>query len=344
MPGPNRRAMQSLSGIPLVVVTRGPLVESVHAVAACAVDAQGASVFEIGAVDVPVFLRSTAKPFIAAAIVRAGCADRFGFDDGEIAVMSASHNGEPLHVDAVRSILEKIGVTPAALRCGIHAPAYEPAAAALAARGERPSALHNNCSGKHAGILALAKLRNAPLDSYLERDHPAEAEILRFCERITGEQFGEDRLGVDGCGIPVYATSLRNAARSYARFATLCDLEAHDAVALERVRSAIVACPEMVGGTDRFDTVLARSTGGAIVGKAGAEGIHGSALSALRIGLVLKVIDGARRAAPPAAIALYRQLGIDIVDPELAAFDRVPLRNVAGNVVGAIAARLAEAR
>jgi L-asparaginase II len=328
-----------LAGIPFVGVTRGTRLESIHAVAACACDAAGNVVLAQGTIDEPVFLRSSAKPFITAAGVRAGTIERFGFNARELTVMSASHNGEPFHVEAVRGILAKIGATVDDLRCGTHAPSYPPAAAALAARGEAPSPLHNNCSGKHAGILALARVLDAPLAGYLAPDHPAQRAIVALCERVSDDVFASDQLGVDGCGIPVYATSLRNAARSFARLATLDDLDPADAAALARVRAAIVAEPDYIGGTKRFDTDLIRVGRGDIVAKGGAEGVHASALLTRGLGLVLKVVDGAPRATAPAAIALLRQLGV-LDTEQLRALDahaRADVANHAGTHVGEIA-------
>jgi len=175
-----------VSGVPLVGVTRGPRLESVHAVAACACDVEGNVLLALGTIDEPVFLRSAAKPFITAAGVRAGTLDRFGFDNRELAVISASHNGEAFQVDAVRAILAKIGATVDDLCCGAHAPSYAPAAQALREAGERPTALHNNCSGKHAGILALAMHLGADAAGYLELTNPAESAILDGCAEMLG--------------------------------------------------------------------------------------------------------------------------------------------------------------
>jgi L-asparaginase II len=325
-----------LSGIPAVGVGRGSLLESVHAVAACAVDPRGRVALAVGDIATPVFLRSSAKPFIAAAVLREGAVARFGFDDREIAVMCASHNGEPFHVAAVERILAKIGATPADLACGVHAPAYEPAAQALAARGEAPSVLHNNCSGKHAGILALARLLGAPLAGYLAPDHPAERAVLALCERVSDDVFGADRLGTDGCGIPVYATPLRNAALSFARLATLEGLADDDAAALGRARAAMLAEPAYVAGTARFDTDLMVVAGGRIACKAGAEGVHADALLALELGLVVKCVDGTRRAVPPATVAVLRALGALSAEEEaaLAGHARTLVLNHAGTTVG----------
>jgi L-asparaginase II len=329
-----------LAGVPAVAVRRGARVESVHHVAACVADVDGEVLLRVGTIEEPVFLRSSAKPFIAAASVRAGVLERFGFGERELAVMCASHNGEPGHVELVARMLERIGATVDDLGCGAHAPSYEPAAAALAARGERPTQLHNNCSGKHAGILALAKVLNAPFAGYLDASHPAQRAILALCERVSDDVFDGDKLAVDGCGIPVYATTLRKAAVSFARFATLRGLEDDDATALARVAAAMSAEPWYVGGTGRFDTDLMRATGGRIVCKAGAEGVHCDALLDLGAGLALKVVDGSRRAAPPAVLAILDALRA--LEPAARKALRphavVPVKNVAGQVVGEVAA------
>jgi len=313
-----------LAGVPLVDVVRGACVESTHAVAACACDVDGNVLLEYGTIDVPVYLRSAAKPFIAAAAVRAGVVERFGLTQPEVAVMCASHMGEPRHLETAASILAKIGASVDDLQCG-----------------GAPDALHNNCSGKHAGILALARLRGEPFAGYLDPAHPVQREILAFCERAFADRFTPDRIAVDGCGIPVFATTLVSAARGFARFATLLGLAPDDAAALRRVREAMLAEPWMVSGTGRFDTDLMSAAGGAIVAKGGAEGVHADALVELGAGLVLKTVDGAARAVPPAALALLARLGaLDAGAAErLQGHARPPLRNVAGRVVGELRAR-----
>jgi L-asparaginase II len=314
-----------LRGIPFVEATRGALVESLHAVAACACSPRGLQRPELalGEIDTPVYLRSSAKPFIAAAVVAAGAVERFGLEAREIAVMSASHSGEPRHVAAVRSILHKAGFTEADLRCGDRAtPASSP--------------IHHNCSGKHAGILALARLLGADPATYLEPANAAQQRILAFCGRLSDDDPAGWPLGVDGCGIPVYALSLRRAALAYARFATLADLADEDASALSRVRAALAAEPFYVAGTSCFDSSLIEVSAGRIIGKIGAEGVHGDALLERGLGLVLKVIDGNARAVPPAALALLHEL--DAVGPReltaLEAFAEPPIVNAAGRVVG----------
>ncbi len=316
--------MSELAGIPMVDVTRGERIESTHDVAACACDDSGAILLKRGTIDVPVFLRSSAKPFIAAAAVRAGVVERFGLTPAELALMCGSHMAESVHLETAASILTKIGASIDDLQCG-----------------GKPSALYNNCSGKHAGILALARLRGEPFAGYLDVAHPVQREILEFCERSFGDRFTPDRIGVDGCGIPTFAVTLAIAARTFARFATLRGFGDADRDALATVRAAMTAEPLMVAGSGRFDTDLMIVTGGRVVAKGGAEGVHASALLGPGAGLVLKTIDGAARAVPPATLALLARL--DVLDAaakeRLSGHSRPPVRNVAGRIVGEVRTR-----
>ncbi|HEY6325949.1 MAG TPA: asparaginase [Candidatus Cybelea sp.] len=324
---------------PLVVeVTRGDLVESVHEVSACAVDALGTTLYEAGDVDIPVYLRSAAKPFIAAAVIEAGAGDRFGFDAREIAVMSGSHAGQPFHVDAVRSILRKIGMQPSALQCGVHWPYDETTANALRRAGEEPTVLHNNCSGKHAGILALCEAAGADPATYLRADNPAQGRILEFCARLSDDDAATWPIAIDGCGIPVYATSLRKAALSFARFASLRGIDERAANALHAVREAMIAHPEYVAGTGQLDTELMLASEGNVAAKAGAEGVHGIAAIAQECGYVSKVVDGAARARGPSTVAALRGLGVlsGSQAAGLARFAAPSVYNRAGRVVGEV--------
>lgn len=330
-----------LDGEPRVVVTRGDRVECVHRVATCASDVRGNVLAAAGTIDVPIFLRSTAKPFIAAAAVAAGVRERFGLDDREIAVMASSHHGEAFHVAAVRSILQKIGLDESALQCGAHAPLDEASAQALRDRGEKPTVVHNNCSGKHAGVLAFCKAIGADTATYLDPRNPVQQRILAFCARQSGDDPRAWPIGIDGCGIPVYATSLRRAALAFARYATLEGIPPADAAALKVVRDATLAFPEYGGGTGGFDAELMHAGRGAIVCKGGAEGVHGVACLDAGIGYVGKVVDGASRARAPMTVAALAALGC--LDPEqltkLAPFARPVVYNHAGTAVGVIEAR-----
>ncbi len=322
----------------IVEVTRGSLVESTHAVAACAADARGNVLLSSGDVDKPVYLRSSAKPFIAAAVVASGARERFGFDEREIAVMAASHSGQLFHVNAVRSILRKIDLPESALFCGAHLPYNESAARAMLRRGDEPTAIDNNCSGKHAGILALCLMVGADTATYLDPRNPAQQAILTMCARLCDDDPDAWPVAVDGCGIPVFATPLRRAARAFARFASLEGVEDADAVALEAVRAAMLARPEYVAGTGEFDTELMRASDCTIASKSGAEGVHGAAVVPFGVGYASKTIDGTPRARAPSSIAALRALGAlsdDRLD-RLARFARPVVYNRAGRAVGEI--------
>lgn len=294
--------------------------------------------FASGDVESPIYLRSSAKPFIAAAAVRAGVMERFKLDSREIAVMAASHFGEAFHVAAVASILSKIGLDESALQCGVHAPYDEASAGALQRDGVAPTPIYNNCSGKHAGILALCLTIGADPATYLQAANLAQRAILEFCARVSDDDAATWPLGVDGCGIPVYATALRRAALSFARLATLEGVDAHDAHALRVVRDAMAAHPEYIAGTGQFDTVLMQSTGGKLVCKGGAEGIHGVAAIERGLGFVSKVCDGAGRARGPSTLAALRALGVveEAEATELARFGRPIVYNRAGRPAGEI--------
>lgn len=331
----------ALQGERFVEVTRGDRVESEHRVAACASDASGRVLFAVGEIDVPVYLRSSAKPLIAAAALREGVAERFSLTQREIAVMAASHNGESFHVEAVRSILRKIGLPETALQCGAHLPYDAASAQALLRSGAPVTAVYNNCSGKHAGILALCLAIGADPQTYVDPENPAQRLILDLCARFADERSEDLPLGVDGCGIPVYAVSLRHAALSFARVANPDGIDAEDARAIARVGDAMCAHPEYVAGTGEFDSAIIAAGRGDIVAKSGAEGVCAVAVRSRGAGLALKVVDGAGRAAAPAALAILERL--ELLDPErrlqLASYERPVVRNRAGRAVGSILAR-----
>jgi L-asparaginase II len=319
---------------------RGDRVESVHHIAACAVDAAGDVVFSLGDIESPIFLRSSAKPFIAAAVIAAGARERFHLEPHEIAVMAASHAGQAFHVAAVKSILSKIGMDESALQCGAHAPYNVEAARDLERNGVAPSALHNNCSGKHAGILALCKIAGADPSTYTDVENPAQRRILALCARASDTRVDDFALGIDGCGIPVYATPIRNAAISFMRLATLRGMAPDDAQALRIVRDAMIAHPEYVSGTGEFDTRLMESASGEIACKSGAEGVHGTAAIDRGTGLIVKVVDGAARPRGPAVLAALRRLDLlgEAALTKLADLERPIVYNRAGRAVGEIRA------
>jgi L-asparaginase II len=227
-----------------------------------------------------------------------------------------------------------------ALQCGAHAPYNAAAARELERAGVQPTALHNNCSGKHAGILALCKTIGADPATYMDVENPAQQRILALCARVSDTRVENFSIGIDGCGIPAYATPVRNAAISFMRLATLNGLNAQDASALRIVRQAMIAYPDYVSGTGEFDARLMDSSNGALVCKSGAEAVHGTAVVDRGVGLMVKVVDGASRARGPAVIAGLRRLGLlpGEVLTKLADLERPIVYNRAGRVVGDIRA------
>jgi L-asparaginase II len=326
---------------PLVEVWRGEVVESLHHGVVAVASPDGCVRLAHGDPAAVTFLRSAAKPAQVLPLLEAGGAERFGLTDAEIAVMIGSHNGEPMHVAAVESILRKIGCQAEALQCGAHLPFHRPSARALREAGRAATALHNNCSGKHAGMLALARLLGAPFATYLDEAHPVQARIREAVEALSGLPPGSLRTAIDGCSAPTFAMPLAGAATLYARLVDGGGLSASWRGAAARAVQAMRAHPEMVAGEDRMCTVLMRRGGRGLLAKIGAEGVYGFAFgtgSEAR-GVALKIADGDdARARPAAALAVLAQLGVlqenDAV--ALRATFAPPIRNHRDTVVGRV--------
>ena len=316
----------------LVEATRGAHVESRHCGAAIVLDAEGGVVFGVGDVDRPVYPRSAVKALQALPLVESGAADRLGLTDAEIALACASHAGEAAHVAAAASMLRKAGRDLRALECGTHWP-RDRAARALAAAGQEPSALHNNCSGKHSGFICLACDRKDDPAGYVRPEHPTMRAVTRALAEMTGAALDDDKRAVDGCSIPTYAIPLRSLALAFARFASGRGMAAERAAAVRRIRAAVAADPFMVGGTDSFDTHLMTAMGERVFSKGGAEGVWCAAVPELGLGVALKCDDGAGRAAEIALAALLRRL---LGGDALEGFAFRTLTNWNGIAVGAL--------
>lgn len=321
----------------LVHVTRGSLVECSHRGSIAVVGRNGRLLASAGDPQRLVFARSAAKPLQAAAVVASGAAARFQLNAKELAVLCASHNGEPEHVENVLAVLAKLGLPMEALRCGAHPPTHKPAAEALIRAGEPFLAVHNNCSGKHSGMLALAMHLGADPDGYTRADHPVQQAMLAAFARFAGVPQSSVALGTDGCGVPTFGVPLTALALAFARFGSPSgdDDLAH---AARIIADAIRAHPHMIAGTGRFDSDLIRATRGRILGKMGADGVFAAAVPGLGIGLAVKIEDGARRALFPAVVEALVQL--DALSPgeaEALAGHHFPrVRNWSGDTVGGI--------
>jgi L-asparaginase II len=331
---------------PLVEVRRGSIVESRHRGHVVAVDGRGRVHARLGEPETVTFLRSSSKPHQAVPLVLSGAADRFGFTPREIAVACGSHSGQDVHAETVAGMLRKIGLGEDALRCGVHEPFDQETARELRERGERPGILRNNCSGKHAGMLALALHLGADAGSYDHPENPVQQAILQTVAQFSGVRAEEIALGTDGCGVPVFGMPVRSMALMYARLvAPPADFDEPTRAACARIVEAMVTHPEMVGGTrERFDTEVMRAAAGRVVSKVGAEGVYTAGILPCErwpggLGLAFKIEDGEdRRARPTVAIEALRQLGVLNADAleALAPYARFPVRNHRGDFVGEI--------
>jgi L-asparaginase II len=302
---------------PLLELTRGNLVESRHYGALAVADAEGRLLASVGDPTTVAFLRSSAKPFQAISLLESGAADAYGFTPREISVACASHVGAAIHLEAVRGMQAKVGLTENNLGCGAHWPDDAEEFARLTRAHATPTPLYNNCSGKHTGMLAQAKHRGWPLENYLAIEHPLQQTILRDFAELCDVAPDEIQLGVDGCSAPNFAVPLVNAAMAFARLANPVGLPASRERALRAIFHAMNTEPEMVQGPGGFDTELTRAMPGALVIKRGAEGYTGVALApgalgtgSPALGLVFKVMDGAARATPLITLEALRQLGV----------------------------------
>lgn len=326
--------------VTLVEVTRGLAVESRHLGSVAVSDADGGLVLAVGDVERPVFTRSAVKAIQSLPLVESGAADRFGFGDAELALACASHGGEPEHVAVAAGALARLGLGDKALECGAHWPLNAAAARALAASGAGPTALHNNCSGKHAGFLCLACAMDMEPAGYICPDHPVQREVTAAIEALSGVELAAAPLGRDGCGAPTYAIPLSSLAYAFARFGTGRGLGPRRKAAADRLMAAAHSAPTLIAGAGRFDTEVMQLVGGAAFVKTGAEGVHAAALPSLGLGVALKIEDGARRAAETAMAAILLRL----LRPSGDAADRLQawaprtLTNFSGEDVGTVRA------
>lgn len=329
----------SLHAERLVSITRGPLVESVHRGHIAVVDTQGRLVASIGNPEVTTFARSSAKPLQAIPVIESGAVEAYGLVPEEIALMCASHNGESGHLEAIERFLNKLGLNGDHLACGPHYPYYEPAADRMKHNGEVPTTLHNNCSGKHSGMLALALRLAAPLEGYESPAHPVQQLMLATVSAMSGIPSERIALGTDGCGVPVFGMPLAALARAYAVFGQPDGLVPQTrADACRTLVAAIRRAPFYLAGSGRFDTRLVEATGGRLIGKMGAEGVFAVTDPESGMALAVKIEDGAQRALYPSVVEALSQLGwlsADELD-QLCVFHTPPVRNWAGDIVGSI--------
>ncbi len=340
---------------PIFELTRGQIVESIHSGAIAIVDSTGKTIASYGDPQTVAFLRSSAKPFQILPFVERGGVGYFGLTDKELALACASHEGSDEHVRVARSILSKAGVDESALQCGTHMPGDVDAYRYSIKNDEAPTPIRNNCSGKHASMLAHARMRNLPLDSYLDSDHPIQKDILASFAEMCLLPSNQVELGIDGCSAPNFAVPLYNSAFAFAR---LCDphaLSETRANSCRKITSAMTSHPEMISAPSEFDCRLMQVGAGKIICKRGAEGFQGIGLlpgaigpDSPGIGIAIKIMDGDlgqrrldltgySRVRPAVTLEILKQLSVlnDSQLDELSEFGPVKLvTNHRGIVVG----------
>jgi L-asparaginase II len=279
----------------LVNVARGDIVESSHRGAIAIADADGNLLFALGDVQRPVFPRSAIKALQAVPLIESGAADALGLGEAELAVACASHSGDKVHIAAVRAILAKAGFDEEMLACGAHWPMSERASQELTRAGQRPQAIHNNCSGKHAGMLAACLHSGFAPRGYESPEHPLQQAIKRIISEVSGADLGSAEMGIDGCSVPTFALPLRSLATGFARLGSGEGLGSARAETLQRLMRACFAKPVLMAGEGRFDTMVLSGLAPKAFTKGGAEGVHAAALPELQIGIALKIDDGAKR-------------------------------------------------
>ncbi len=329
----------------LAKAIRGETVESIHRGHLIVVSGAGETLFSLGNPETVTFWRSSAKSFQAIPFLKNGAAERFGFSEKEIALACGSHSGEAVHVETAAKMLQKIGLSEADLRCGTHLPFDEKRATEMLKTDEQPTQLHNNCSGKHAAMLAYAKHAGANLETYEQMENPVQQAILDCVAEFSDVPRDEIKLGIDGCAAPNFAVPISAMAKSFARLVfppKTFDDETGEAC--RRIVSATLAHPEMIGGTDRLDTMIMQSARGQIISKIGAEGVYSAGvLPSPRwksgLGIAFKIEDGDdKRARAVVIIELLRQL--EILDEKAAKtlnqFSPMEIKNRRGDKVGEV--------
>lgn len=321
-----------------VNVERGDEVESRHEVEVAVVDSNGKLLYQVGNPHCKIYTRSSMKPIQAIPVVETGAADHYGFSDSEISICTASHNGEPMHTARVWSILVRIGLDENMLQCGTHPPRWHDTLKELIFNGEEVTPIYNNCSGKHAGMLATAQYMKEPIETYYLIDHPVQQRILQVVSDICDYPIEDIELGIDGCGVPVHRLPLERLAYGFAAMARPEKLPKKRKIAVHRVTDAMISVPEMVGGTNRFCTDFMKAGAGRFFGKAGAEGVYAIGDKENGVGIAVKVKDGNARALYPAVMEVLLQL--DLLTEEqskiLEDYHHPKLKNARKEVIGQV--------
>jgi len=331
-------ASSAVQHVPLAVVTRGDATDSVHYGSVAVVDRDGQLLYAAGDPHYLTTTRSALKPLQAMPFVAGGGVERFGYSVEQVALLCASHSGEPRHVDAVADMLKRADATPEQLQCGVHAPLFYAVREELPPAGVAFTPLHHNCSGKHSGMLAYCRQCGLPRDSYLAYEHPLQQAIRHAVAHFSAVPEQELVAGIDGCSAPNYAVPLDRLAYAYARLARGVE-DARYGSAPAKLADAMTAHPEMVSGQGRNDLTLMHAGRGDWVTKVGAEGVQAIGVRSKGWGVAIKVVDGNARGLHPATVAVLEQLGLVSADQrsELESWRQPLIRNYRGIVTGRVA-------
>lgn len=322
--------------VKLAEVTRGELVESVHRGAVAVVNREECLRARKGDPGLITYMRSAAKPIQAIPLVESGIARHFGLTSEEIAIITSSHSGEEEHVNIILDILRKIGLTAGYLKCGSQMPMNGASARNLLSKGLSPTVLHCTCSGKHTGMLALARYHSWELENYYQLAHPVQQAMLRVIADFASVAPEEIPVGVDGCGVPVFALALEKMALTYARLVDPAGFADKRKNACQEITAAMTSHPQLVAGTGRLASELMKVTQGRLVAKDGVEGIF--CMGAKGLGIAIKIEDGNQRAMGPIVISVLKQLGLLEKEEleQLADQAKVTIKNLRGEIVGEI--------
>lgn len=318
-----------------IEVTRGPLVECNHTVHIAVMNSQGESIGYYGNPNRVTYARSSVKPIQAIQVLESGAVEEYGINEREISFMCSSHSGEPYHVECTRAILNKANIDIGKLNCGTHVPGNSQIFKELIESGVELSQEHNNCSGKHSGMLISAKRLNEDLDTYLDINHPVQQRILEDIAYICDYSKEDIIMGIDGCGAPVHAMPLDRFAYGFARMSDSQNLGGKGKY-VEKITSSMMKYPQMVAGRDRFCTALMQVCGDRIFGKAGAQGVYLVGDKKNKIGIAVKVEDGSAQATACATLEVLRQLELISAEElaKLGKFAKPTLLNARKDIIG----------
>lgn len=328
----------------LANVIRGETVESIHRGHLIAIDGGGERVLSLGSPDMVTFFRSACKPFQALPFITSGACEELGYSDEEVALACASHSGEARHVRIVQLMLERADLTEAYLRCGTHLPFNEKESERMQRAGEHPTQLHNNCSGKHAAMLAFAKHIDADLATYEALENPVQHAILETISLFSELPVKKIKIGIDGCAAPNFALPLSAMAKSFLNLISPPEsFPSEVRSACTRLVSAMSSFPELIGGVERLDTMLMQAADGNIISKVGADGVWLCAVLPCEkwpsgLAIALKVEDGDdRRARPVIAVEILKRIGV-LGEDDLPELSPMVIKNRRGDVVGSVVA------